>query len=277
MLNRNLITSGIVIVLGGMASIGRTYAATELARVNNTVITLEEFNKKYRENLKFFQLKPPTKRAVLDDLVKRELGIQKAKQLGYDKDPEVIDRMNTVLYNALLEKNLSKDFEAIQISDSEAQEYYQRNPEIRTSHIFIALRPGATPAEQKQAYDRIKKIYDEHVLPQKMSFAEVAQRFSEGPAALIGGDLDYQTRDRLDPAYYDAAVKLSPGKVSGIVRTQFGYHIIKLTAIHSWDEVDRTVAKRMKFEERRSQIFEKYIGSIRAQSKVATHPELIPD
>src|SRR5689334_9211877 len=82
-------------------------AATELARVNGTVISLEDFNKKYRENLKFFQFKAPTRKSVLDDLIKRELGIQQAKKEGLDKDPEVIDRMNTVLYHALLDKNLT--------------------------------------------------------------------------------------------------------------------------------------------------------------------------
>ena len=79
------------------------YSATELARVNGTLITLEDFNKKYRENLKFFQFKTPTREGVLDDLVKRELGIQEAKKLGLDKDPEIVDRMYTVLYHSLLE------------------------------------------------------------------------------------------------------------------------------------------------------------------------------
>src|SRR3954468_7701454 len=89
------------------------HAATELAKVNGSVITLEDFNKKYRENLKFFQFKIPTRKGVLDDLIKRELGVQEAKRLGLDNDPEVIDRINTVLYHALLDKKLSKDFEGI--------------------------------------------------------------------------------------------------------------------------------------------------------------------
>ena len=88
-------------------------AATEVARVNQTVITADEFERKYQENLKFFQLKAPTKQSVLDDLIKRELGIQEAKKMGLDKDPDVQDRMNTVLYHSLLEKKLNKDFEKI--------------------------------------------------------------------------------------------------------------------------------------------------------------------
>ena len=107
-------------------------AATELARVNGTSISLEEFNKKYRENLKFFQFKTPSKQSVLDDIVKRELGIQEARRMGLDKDPEIIDRMNTVLYHALLDKKLSKEFEGIHVTDDEARDYYQKFP--RAAH-----------------------------------------------------------------------------------------------------------------------------------------------
>jgi peptidyl-prolyl cis-trans isomerase C/peptidyl-prolyl cis-trans isomerase D len=128
-------------ILCSLGAVSAARAATELAKVNSTVITLEDFNKKYKENLKFFQYKAPSKTSVLDDLVKRELGIQEAKREGLDKDPEIQERMNTVLYHALLDKKLSKEFEAIHVSDGEAKDYYARNPEVRTSHIFVALRP----------------------------------------------------------------------------------------------------------------------------------------
>jgi peptidyl-prolyl cis-trans isomerase C/peptidyl-prolyl cis-trans isomerase D len=255
-----------------------SYAATELARVNTKVITLEEFNKKYQDNLRFFQVKPPTKKGVLDDLIKRELGIQEAKRLGVDRDPEVIDRMNTVLYHALLEKKLTKNFESIHVTDDEAKSFYDKNPEIRTSHIFVSVRTDAKPDEQKKAYDRIRKIQSDFLADGKMSFAEVAQRYSEGPAAAMGGDIDYQTRNQLDPVYYETAIKLgSTGKVSGIVRSQFGYHIIKLTAIRRWEETDKAQIKRLVFEEQRAKIFDKYMDSLKSQAQLSSHPELLKE
>ncbi len=255
-----------------------THATTELARINHTVITLEDFNKKYQENLHFFQLRQPTKGDVLQEMIKRELGIQEAKNLKIDKEPEIIDRLNTVLYHALLEKKLNKDFESIHISDDEAKTYYEKNPEIRVSHIFIALRLSASQKEQKEAYDRIKKIQDEHLVDGKMSFAEVAQRYSEGPSAPMGGDINYQSRERLDPTFYATAIKLgNPGKVSGIIKSQFGYHIIKLTSIRPWAEQDKAQVKRAVFEEQRAKIFEKYIASLKNQAQIVTHPELIKE
>ncbi len=261
----------------GLLLFTSAHAATELAKVNNSVISLEDFNKKYRENMKFFQFKAPTKKGVLDDLIKRELGIQEAKRLGLDKDPEVIDRMNTVLYHALLDKRLSKDFDGIKTADSDAQEFYGNNPEIRTSHIFVALRADATPAQQQEALNKIQKIYNEQIKPGKLSFAEVAQRFSEGTAAPMGGDIDYQFKDKLDPAYYSAARSIKVGQTTGIVRTQFGYHVIKLTAVRPWSEVDRGQVKRMLFDEKRNDIFERYMTQLRAQAKVNIKNDLIKE
>lgn len=251
-------------------------AATELARINNRVISLEEFNKRYQENLKFFQHRAPTKAAVLDDVIKRELGIQEAKRQGVDKDPEVIDRMNTVLFNALLEKQLGKEVEKIFVSDDEARSFYDKNPEVRTSHIFIGVAPGATKAQEKEALERIQSIQKDYLRPGKMSFAEVAQRHSEGVAAAMGGDIDYQGKDKLDPAYYEAALRLkTPGQVSGVVRSQFGYHLIKLTAVRPWGDVDKAAIKRLVFEEKRAQLFDAYMKKLRSQAKVAIRSELL--
>ncbi len=249
-------------------------AATELARVNNTVITLEDFNKKYQALLPMYQNKVPTKATVLDDLVKRELGIQEAKKMKLDQDPEIVEEMNTALYQAFLRKSLSKEFEKIAVTDTDAKAFYQSNPEVRTSHIFVQLPPGATKEAQQDALKRIQEIQKE--LRSGKSFAEVAQKFSEGVAAPMGGDLDFQTKDKLDPDYYKAAKGLgSPGNVSGIVKTQFGYHIIKLTAIRSWNDADRAMVKQLLIGEKRQQIFDRYMAGLKSKSRVSIKASLI--
>ncbi len=250
--------------------------SAELARINKTVITVEEFNKKFKDSLKFYQFKSPTKQGVLEDLIKRELGIQEARRLGLDKDPETIERMNTVLYHALIEKKLSKEFEGIQITDEAAKDFYSKYPEVRSSHIFVSVRPDAPAEEEKKAKEKIKRIQKDYLKDSKMSFSEIAQRYSEGIAAPMGGDIDYQTKDRLDPHYYDATIKLkTPGKISDIIRTRFGFHIIKLTAIKTWDDVDKAQVKRMLYDESRAEIFEKYMTQLRQQAKVSVKSELL--
>lgn len=260
-----------------LPGLGWTAKETPVASVNGKTITLEFLDKKYRESLLYSQGKPPSKADVLNDLVKRELGIQEATKIGLNKDPEVIDKTNTVLYNALLEKKLAKDFEKIDVSDDEAKNYYSKNPEIRTSHIFIPIVPGSPKEVETKAHEKIKKI-DAIVKEGKMSFAEVAQKYSEGVEAPLGGDVDYQTRSGLDPAYYDAALALrSPGKVSGVLRSSIGYHIIRLTAIRPWSEADVGKVKRLVFEKKREEIFEKYMAQLRRAAKVTVNSSLIKE
>ncbi len=252
-------------------------SATELAKINGTVITLEEFEKKYRDNLKFFQFKAPSKKSVLDDLVQRELVLQEARKAGLDKNPEMIERMNTVLFQAYVDQRLSKEVEKINVTDEEAKSYYSKYPEIRTSHIFVAVRPDATAEEDKAAKTRITKILSDD-LKAGASFAEVAQKSSEGASAPMGGDVDYKTREALETAYYDAALKLrTPGKISGVVKTPFGYHIIKLTAVRSWNDADKAQVKRQVFEERRVTIYQGLMKQLRQQASVAIKPELLKE
>jgi peptidyl-prolyl cis-trans isomerase C/peptidyl-prolyl cis-trans isomerase D len=254
-------------------------AATELARINNTVLTLEDFNNKYAENLKFFRYKSPTKKNVLDDMIKRDLGIQEARKAGLDKDPEVLDRINTVLYHSLLDKKLASKFDAISITNDEIEEYYKSNPEIRTSHIFVQVRFDATPAQEKAARQKIQQIQqklNEALKSGKQTFAEVARAYSEGVAAPAGGDIDYQTKDKLDPVYYQTAVGLKKvGNISGIVRSQFGYHVIKLTGIKEYKDVDHGQYKRIIFDEKRTKIFEAYMDELKKKANIKVNYSLL--
>jgi parvulin-like peptidyl-prolyl isomerase len=267
--------------IAASATIVGAVAATELAKVDSKVITLEDFNNKYKENLKFFRYKAPTKRNVLDDMIKRDIGIQEARKLGLDKDPEVIERINTVLYHSLLDKKLAGKFDTIQISNDEVEEYYKKNPEVRTSHIFVQVRFDATAAQEKAALEKMKKIQDalnQALKSGKQTFAEVARTYSEGVAAPAGGDVDYQTKDKLDPTYYQTAVGLKKvGNISGIIRSQFGYHIVKLTGTKEFKEVDHGHYKRIIFDEKRAQVFEAYMDDLKKKYKIAVNYELLKE
>lgn len=254
------------------------HAATEIAKINGKIITLEELDQKYQQSLRFYQGKMPSKKDLLDDLIKKEVAVQEAKKQGLDKDPAVIDALNTVLFNALVQHNLGKELDGITVSDSEGQSFYSKNPEIRTSHIFIAAPVGISAADDKKARERIQKIYDEHIRAGKEDFAEVAQRFSEGNAATMGGDIDWKMRDTIDPVYYSAAIALKrPGAISGIVKSPLGYHIIKLTGIKTWDEVDRPSVKRLLILDRQKDAFEKYMNQLKSHAQVTVHSNLIKE
>ena len=122
----------------------------------------------------------------------------------------------------------------IELSEDDLRQYFQEHKadystqeEIRASHILVAT------AEEAQA------ILDELALG--ADFADLARERSTCPSATAGGDLGWFTRGKMDPAFEEAAFALEVGEMSGIVETQFGFHVILLT--------DRHEAREPAFEE----------------------------
>jgi peptidyl-prolyl cis-trans isomerase SurA len=116
--------------------------------------------------------------------------------------------------------------------------------EARASHIMIRF-PSATPTpdDTAKAYSRIRTLQDS--IAKGIDFAELARRNSEdGGSAPRGGDLNWFGRRRWVRPFDDSAMTLRSGQVSGIVRTSYGYHLIKCT--------DRRPVKT--FEEARQEI-----------------------
>jgi parvulin-like peptidyl-prolyl isomerase len=60
-----------------------------------------------------------------------------------------------------------------------------------------------------------------------------------------------------------------------VIRSQYGYHIIKLTAVKTWDDIDKPQLKRLLIEQKRNEAFEKYMAQIRGQSKVTVNEVLL--
>jgi len=119
------------------------------------------------------------------------------------------------------------------VSDGDAQAYYQshldqyKTPEqVKTRHILISVAKGADAktdaAAKAKAEDILKQI------KAGGNFAELAKKNSDDPGSKDqGGELPMIATSQLDPAYAQAAMALSPGQTSPLVRSSFGYHIIQ--------------------------------------------------
>ncbi len=139
------------------------------------------------------------------------------------------------------------------VSDAEAEEFYQKNPDkfqrpeqVRASHILVTVEADAKPeaviekGKAAQAIlDRVKKGED---------FATLAGEVSEDPSAKQNkGDLDFFGRDQMVKEFSDSAFGMKKDEISKEpVRSQFGYHIIKVT--------DRRDAETIPFEKAKPQV-----------------------
>ncbi|MFZ3589809.1 peptidylprolyl isomerase [Bacillus sp. DJP31] len=157
---------------------------------------------------------------VTDEEVDKELNSLK-EQYG-DQFPVVLQQngfksedqfKKTLKVGLLQEKVAMKD---VKVTDEEVEEHYNTlKPELKASHILV---------DDEAKAQEVKKKLDEGG-----SFEELAKEYSKDGSAAAGGDLGYFGAGKMVPEFEEAAYALKVGEVSGLVKSEFGYHIIKLT------------------------------------------------
>lgn len=245
-----------------------------VAQVGPKKITLDEFNKKYSD-VKSQSINPPSKSDFLEDLVRYELGLLEADKKQLEKDPVVRDRMRQELYKALVEKELGERVQKITVNDAEMESYYKKNPELRTSHILIEFKPSATAEQKAEAKKRAGEILVE-VKASKRPFEELVKLYSDDSLSKqTGGDVGWQSRLTLVPNYYDTALSMKVGEVRGLIETQFGYHIIKLTGKRSFENANKRQIRAAVFDEKRRRLFDEYFEKIKKSYDVKVNTKTI--
>ena len=156
---------------------------------------------------------------------------------------------------------------SVAVNEQDLKTYYEQNAarlggkeERRASHILIAVPKDAPAAERAKAKAKAEELLAA-VKKAPDSFAEVAKKNSQDPgSAAQGGDLDFFARGAMTKAFEDAAFALGKGQLSGVVETEFGYHIIKVTDVKS--------PKQRSFEEMKPEL-EAEVRKQQAQRKFA--------
>ncbi|CCD39840.1 Peptidyl-prolyl cis-trans isomerase ppiD [Candidatus Paraburkholderia kirkii UZHbot1] len=142
-------------------------------------------------------------------------------------------------------------------SDADLKKYYDDNiqryrteAEVRASHILVNVPKDASAADRAKAKQKAEELLAQ-VKAHPDQFAQIAQKNSDDPgSASKGGDLGYFARGQITngKAFDDAAFSLKKGEVSGIVESDFGYHIIQATDVKPavtkpFDEIKDALAK----------------------------------
>lgn len=272
-----LFSSTFVFVILFLATAGYSQNGSQVvATVGSKKITLDEFNKKYKEVTSQVLVNPPSKKVFLEDMVRYEVGVQEAKKRGLEKDPVVVDRINQEMYKALLEKELGKKVQENSVSEPEMKAWYAKNPQIRLSDILIEVKPGATEAQRAEAKKRAEEILSE-VKKSKRPFEELVRLYSDDTTTKnLGGDVGWQSRITLVPTYYDAAVAMKTGDVSqSLVETPFGFHILKLTGRRSYEEATKREVRMAVFDEKRKGVFDDFFNRVKKQYQINVNTKLV--
>lgn len=186
-----------------------------------------------------------------------------------------VDSVRSLLADRLRQQNLqqqmAENFE--EPSDDEVQAYSEKNRRIRAQHILLKVGEDAPQTEADSARKVAAALVDSAQMD-NVDFAELARRHSQGPTAQKGGDLGFFTRDRMVEEFADAAYALSDsGDVAPEpVRTQFGFHVIRLT--NAGKPMDEMKARKQMTQERRKQTVEDQINALLEDVTVQVNPEI---
>lgn len=270
----NIMKKTLVLLLSFFLFSGVANAQIIVATVGSKKITLNDFKKKYQDVLKN-SINPPKPEVFLEDLIRFEMGVQEAEKKKLRNDPIVKERFKQEMYKALLEQNLGKKVEKIKVNEKEMQRWYKKNPELRLSHILIEFAPTANKGQIAEAEKRAKEIYKE-VRASKRPFEELVRLYTDDSLSKnTGGDINYQSRLTVVPQVYDTALKLKVGQIKGLVRTQYGFHIIKLTGKRSYKQANKRAVRTAVFDEKRKKIFDKYFSKLSKNYKVKRNTQAL--
>jgi peptidyl-prolyl cis-trans isomerase SurA len=136
----------------------------------------------------------------------------------------------------LIQKMRQKLAEDIKVSPADVRSYFRTLPEDSIPFVPTEVEVQIIEREPKIKQEEINRVkgllreYTERVTNGETTFATLARLYSEDPgSARLGGEMDYVGRGLLDPAFANVAFNLTdPKKISKIVETEFGYHIIQL-------------------------------------------------
>jgi parvulin-like peptidyl-prolyl isomerase len=247
------------------------FAAKEdptVATVNGEPIKLSTFLKTYNQNLLFVSDKIVTKEKVLDDLVNRKLGIMRAKKAKLQNDSVVKTKMEDILYHAQISKDLEPKLKKIVVTDKDIDDYYSLNPEYRTAHILFRVKAIPAEEEVKAAINQSLKIYN--TLKRKPEkFGELANRYSQSNTAPNGGDMGFQPAMRLAPEYFGAIKGRSKGHITPPVRTQFGFHIVKVLGVKNRKSINKALYQKIVYDKKRDAVLAQYFSELRKSAKVS--------
>lgn len=225
-INKKTLLATSIISLGLFTTTFSSYAETTPKNTTDVVIATVNGDKIMKSTLDGYMeiLKKSgkaDKQAALDDLVATEIALQEAKKANILDRPEIKKAISDYSRNVLLKTWTKEKVDSFKISDEDIKKAYDERVTKLASKEFNARHILVKTEDEAKAI--IKELTD------GADFAKLAKEKSTGPSGSNGGSLGWFKAQTMVPAFANAVKAMKKGEVSKEpVKTQFGYHIIKL-------------------------------------------------
>jgi len=200
----------------------------------------------------------PGKKQFAEDYLRMKLLAAEGIKSGVDKSPDVVKQLDLLKENLVAQEELKRLDSSITVSDADLKKAYESNKkdyeQVKARHILIALKgsPAAqkgkkelTDAEAKAKADALRNA----IVSGKAKFEDVAKKDSDDTeSGKNGGELGTFGRGQMVPEFEQAAFSAKIGDVTPVVKTQFGYHIIRVDehASTPFEQVKPALEKTLK-------------------------------
>ena len=182
----------------------------------------------------------PGKKQFAEDYLRMRLLAAEGMKAGLDKDPEVVKQLNLMRENLVANAQLQRIEKGITITDAELKAKYDEKKneyeQVSARHILVAFKgsPAAQEGKPELTEEQAKAKAEElrkQLVAGTAKFEELAQKESDDTGSgANGGDLGSFSKGQMVPEFEKAAFEAKVGDITPVVRTQFGYHIIKVDA-----------------------------------------------
>ncbi len=247
---------------------------TVIAKVNKSVFTLEDLEDQIPP---YISIPADRKKAFIDEWINTELVYSEAIKKGTDKDEVVQKKLNLLIKQYLANELLSKRLEGVgNATEFEVKEYFQTherdfNSQVKIAHILLST--------EEQARIILEK------LKAKEDFITLARRFSQDSITAVNGGLlppYFKFGEMFDTPEFEAAAFVinKLGGLSGVVKTDFGFHIIKLIDRKptkekvTLNDVSMQISQVLTTMKQKT-VMDTWLDSLRTHAEIETHYELI--
>lgn len=186
---------------------------------------------------------PEGRKLVLEQLINKKLFLCDAAKNLYEYDPKFKAEFAKLKEDMLANFAIAKAVNDVKVTDEDAKKFYEENKSelvsgeaVNASHILVD--------SEEKASQLLSDINEG-----KISFEDCARANSSCPSSEQGGNLGEFTRGQMVPEFDEACFTMAVGEIRGPIKTQFGYHLIKLNS--------KKEAEAIKYEQVESQIKEK--------------------
>ncbi|MBV7276955.1 peptidylprolyl isomerase [Clostridium sp. PL3] len=241
-----------------------------LAIVNGVEITesdLESAIMRFPRERQSYLNSEDGKKQLLEEMIAFELVYNYAKDSGIEEEKEYIELLEKAKKEILTQTAISKVMNEVTVTDGEVSDFYKANEQAFVDPEMVSAKHILVETKEK-AEEVISEINS------GLLFEDAAKKYSSCPSNAQGGSLGRFSRGQMVPEFEEAAFGLNIGVVSEPVKTQFGYHLIKVeekveSAVKKLDEVKDTIKNNLlqqrqafKYSQLNNELKEKYTVKI---------------